>query len=71
MGKIHLFKAIGCFLLAALPALLSAQGSQSQGIQFNIKSPGVTTTYEENNCSFLGAPDLSTPGRPNRKRQRL
>lgn len=57
MSKSHFFKVLGCFLLAFVPAWLSAQGSQNQGIQFNISSPGIATTYEENDCSFLGAPD--------------
>lgn len=57
MNKSHMLKTTVMGLLALLPLILQAQGSQNQGIQFNISSPGVTATYEENNCSFLGAPD--------------
>ena len=57
MKQYFAFRQISLLALLCLPLLVGAQGSQNQGIQLSIKSNGVTATYEENQCSYLGAPD--------------
>lgn len=57
MFKLHWHYAIAATLFALAPLMLCAQGSQDQGIRFDLFSPTLTAAYEENKCSFLGARD--------------